>query len=168
METIEKLRELLAKATPGPWELQDGCSWRRIGSRCDGDVLHPSVERDGYPDLSARDGRLYPNLNLIVAAVNALPTLLDELERLQKENGEMRKALQSTERWLNQIAEIDINDIVADGGVTAGMVVQQEARLFASRAQRWKAASASFTARQPHRRSQRPRAPGRDDAAPRP
>lgn len=33
--------------------------------------------------------------------------------------------------WLAKIAEIDLEEIVADGGVTAGMVVQQEARFMA-------------------------------------
>jgi tryptophanase len=41
--------------------------------------------------------------------------------------------LATVRQWLDQIATIDINDIVADGGVTAGMVVQQEARFMASK-----------------------------------
>lgn len=80
---IASLRELLARATPGPWQLQDGCSWRRIGTAGrDGNVLCPSTysRDDNHPDLTAGKGEdLYANLRLIVAAVNALPTLLDTL-----------------------------------------------------------------------------------------
>ena len=31
-------------------------------------------------------------------------------------------------KWLDKIADLDLTEIVADGGITAGMVVQQEAR----------------------------------------
>ncbi len=83
----EQLRELLAKATPGPWKIQDGCSWRRIGTdRGDGNVLCPTNHSgDGHPDLTANGGDTYANLKLIVAAVNALPALLSELEQLRSE-----------------------------------------------------------------------------------
>lgn len=35
--------------------------------------------------------------------------------------------------WLSKIADLDLEETVAEGGVTAGMVVQQEARLMASK-----------------------------------
>lgn len=35
--------------------------------------------------------------------------------------------------WLMKIQTLDLDEIVADGGVTAGMVVQQEARLMAAK-----------------------------------
>jgi hypothetical protein len=83
---VERLGGLLKRATPGPWMVQDGCSWRRIGTReHDGDVLCPTKHhRDGHPDLTARDGRRDDNLALIVEAVNALPDLLATLTRLQQ------------------------------------------------------------------------------------
>lgn len=59
--TPDELDGLLAKAekaTPGPWEYQDGCSWRRIGGTKpdgtigDGNVIKPIVHpRDGWPDI---------------------------------------------------------------------------------------------------------------------
>ena len=53
--TTEELRSLAEKATPGPWMVQDGCSWRRIGTHFhDGDVVCPTNQRDGHPDLTAR------------------------------------------------------------------------------------------------------------------
>ncbi len=77
--TVERLRQRLAMATQTPWELQDGCSWRRIGTQGhDGNVLHPTNSRtDNHPDLGCGRGEsLYANLMLIVEAVNALPDLL--------------------------------------------------------------------------------------------
>ncbi len=45
----------VSKFTPGPWELWDGCSWRRFGSNTPGLplVVEPIVycERDRHPDL---------------------------------------------------------------------------------------------------------------------
>lgn len=35
--------------------------------------------------------------------------------------------------WLLKLPDLDLEDIVADGGVTSGMVVQQEAALMASK-----------------------------------
>ena len=41
---------------------------------------------------------------------------------------EPEKDVERVIRWLEQIADIDLSEITADGGVTSGMVVQQEAR----------------------------------------
>lgn len=69
------LRELLAKATPGPWELATSCSWRRIVTTHGRAVIVPTIQRsDNHPDLDC--GTDYVNAELAVAAVNALPALL--------------------------------------------------------------------------------------------
>lgn len=95
-DPVARLRELLAKATPGPWMVQDGCSWRRIGTHShDGDVLCPTNQNDGHPDLIASDGKRDHNLRLIVAAVNALPGLLDHFDAAEKRAGEAEDELQS-------------------------------------------------------------------------
>lgn len=93
-DLTERLRELLANATPGPWMVQDGCSWRRIGTRQhDGDVLRPTNSRtDGHPDLTADDGMCRYNLEAIVETHNALPDLLTTLETLTQENARLREA----------------------------------------------------------------------------
>lgn len=91
METIEKLRGMLAKvANGGPHE------W---GYR---DPVEGGFIADSWPfDVAA-----------------ALPTLLDELERLQKENGAIREALagiadraaklrQGTDDWF-ELTEFEI------------------------------------------------------------
>lgn len=94
-DLTERLRDLLANATPGPWMVQDGCSWRRIGTRQhDGDVLRPTNSRtDGHPDLTADDGMCRYNLEAIVETHNALPDLLTTLETLTEENARLREAL---------------------------------------------------------------------------
>lgn len=61
MNDYAELRAALeAGPTPGPWRVQDGCSWRRIGSDLgDGDILRPVVnQNDGWPDLAARQETL--------------------------------------------------------------------------------------------------------------
>jgi hypothetical protein len=93
---VERLRGLLAEAHPVPWELQDGSSWRRIGTKhgpC-GNVLCPTKDHhDGHPDLTASDGRLYDNLTLIVEGINALPSLLDAIATMQSTDTEAVREL---------------------------------------------------------------------------
>lgn len=71
-----------AGPTPGPWRVQDGCSWRRIGSDLgDGDILRPVVnQNDGWPDLAARQ----ETLNYIAAAnPSVIRALLAERDALR-------------------------------------------------------------------------------------
>lgn len=82
-EEIARLRALEAKATPGPWECANLGPARNIPAviqREDDDwvpVAYFSDERgDGLAAEPEHDG------NLIVTARNALPDLLDEVERL--------------------------------------------------------------------------------------
>lgn len=78
MTTTRRLRELMAKATPGPWYVATGCSWRRILGKNDEPAIVPEVHpRDGWPDLSF-GGK--PNDELAVKALNALPRLLAVVE----------------------------------------------------------------------------------------
>jgi hypothetical protein len=76
-EEIARLRTLLASATPGPWEAFRA-NHRTLGTVY-GATTHPDVpvDRDVFVDAGAR----VPDVELIVAAVNALPELLDELDR---------------------------------------------------------------------------------------
>lgn len=96
-ELVEKLKALQKWATPGPWEIHDSCSWRRIGTaRHDGNVLCPTNSRtDNHPDLTAGRGEdLQANLGLIVGAVNALPQLLDAIELLSSQVEELKAGWQ--------------------------------------------------------------------------
>lgn len=45
----------------------------------------------------------------------------------------MSDELKIVRDWLLKLPDLDLEDIVADGGVTSGMVVQQEAALMASK-----------------------------------
>lgn len=80
---LDALENLADEATPGPWMVQDGCSWRRIGTRHgDGDVLCPTNHhRDNHPDLTAGRGHdTYANLHSIAAANPAtIKSLIAEL-----------------------------------------------------------------------------------------
>ena len=84
-ELVNNLRELLTQTTPGLWEVQDGCSWRRIGTQGhDGNVLCPTnCSHDNHPDLEASDGKRDANLRSIVALHNAAPFLLDYISAPQ-------------------------------------------------------------------------------------
>lgn len=77
---IAKLRELLAEAPPAPWTITQGTP-SMSGSKW-------TIRRKGAPGIQA-SGYTYGHgchmENLIVAAVNALSELLDELERLRTE-----------------------------------------------------------------------------------
>ena len=80
-----------AGPTPGPWRVQDGCSWRRIGSDLgDGDILRPVVnQNDGWPDLAARR----ETLNYIAAAN---PTII---RALLAERDAMKATLEEALIW---------------------------------------------------------------------
>jgi len=71
---IAEIRKRLAEASPGPWELQDSNSWRRIGSHWgDGNILRPTNHpRDNHPDLDAT----YETLRFIAAAPEDIRFLL--------------------------------------------------------------------------------------------
>ncbi|CEI19862.1 ead/Ea22-like family protein [Pseudomonas aeruginosa] len=89
-----ELRRLAKAATPGPWRVQTGCSWRRIGTDSgDGDVLRPCTHpHDGWPDIVAPA----ENLKYIASAnPKALLALLDEIDGLKAENEALRGALQA-------------------------------------------------------------------------
>lgn len=81
MTALETLRALLATATPGPWRWWTSNSHDRLSSDTtgkDGDVLHGVVYRDGVTGIEASE----KDKTLIVAAVNALPALLDVATQL--------------------------------------------------------------------------------------
>ena len=67
--------------TPGPWELWDGCSWRRFGSGTTQKmVVEPIVysERDRHPDLrvSKEDAALICAAPDLLAACEAFTTAM--------------------------------------------------------------------------------------------
>lgn len=101
-ELIERLRGLLANATPGPWYTLDA-PWLPSGSETSilAESPDPHVARFICDfDIWALDddeGRKSENPDddaaLIVAAVNELPGLLDRLEALSAEVERLKEAL---------------------------------------------------------------------------
>ena len=94
MTDLDKLKRLLAEAIPGPWEVEhpsEGNAYWRVVTKL----------KDGYA-IAFDDGSAWDEYNkecsdetrdLIVAAINALPSLLSELESLRAENAELRAVL---------------------------------------------------------------------------
>lgn len=70
---IKNLRYLMRAATPGPWVLEDK---ERSNLVSNGEVWVEAVVARNYQEIN--------DAALIVAAVNALPGLLDEIERLKR------------------------------------------------------------------------------------
>ena len=105
----KKLRELLSKATKGPWQIvmarnEEGSTCYMVREHTHSSVVverdqywpenyEPKTDSDGYwlPDekMDALPHRV-GNAALIVAAVNALPALLDEVEGLREDRDRMR------------------------------------------------------------------------------
>lgn len=108
---IARLRELLAKATPGPWgvERTDKDNWigpmRRSGDGKVAEIVCDTDRNGLYPEYLQRNDA---NADLIAALRNAAPALLDELERLRKDSAE-----------LNAIAKAMGNRPVFDGFKTS-------------------------------------------------
>ena len=78
-ETVAELGRLLAEATPGPWEHDPSSS----------SIGHPTEFGDGEWDDFVCESLQDYDADLIVAAVNALPALLAERERLRAERDEL-------------------------------------------------------------------------------
>ncbi|VFR32397.1 hypothetical protein BER2_1679 [plant metagenome] len=87
----QKLRELIAKATTGEW---------RQSIRPDAIVADTPAKYAGDADRQAYGGYLIAesisaqNIALIAGAINALPALLDALERKDAEIARLREALE--------------------------------------------------------------------------
>ena len=94
---IARLRELLAKATPGPWVSE---------SDLGGDYLYSNETRrvilgEDYSSTCLPSKETYA---LIVEAVNALPAILDRLEKLER-----------------FVADVDSGKIACDNFVNCGV-----------------------------------------------
>lgn len=74
-ELVAELRGLLAKATPGPWDVFDVDDYSGIRA-ADGERVVQILRYESDANFCEED-------DLIVAMRNSLPAILDELERLQ-------------------------------------------------------------------------------------
>lgn len=80
--TDTELRELLAAATPGPW---------RVHAALGDEFWYLSSGPD--TNLIAQGSFAFADAELIAAAVNALPGLLDRAERAEKERDSAQEHL---------------------------------------------------------------------------
>lgn len=111
MADINKLRKLLAAATPTPWAVSHGDeSWEVVQTKPDG-TPDFGARRRAFDDGSA-GGEYGPSCNvltrdLIVAAVNALPSLLDELDALRARIKDLEKGLvEQMDKALKQLPSL--------------------------------------------------------------
>jgi hypothetical protein len=92
MTTIEQLEKLLAEATPAPWRMVRAkhglavAAWAEEGLEVVHTSWHASHRKD-YP-LEAES---FANIELIVAAVNSLPSLIAQIKELQAYKDELLK-----------------------------------------------------------------------------
>ncbi len=95
------LRRLLAEGTPGPWRLGDSRAevWAdRDAAGWDAFMVASSLTR-----LNPAGGTVAEaDAHLIVAAVNALPALLDEREALIREQDGLRAKVEAVERLADE------------------------------------------------------------------
>ena len=92
-DTITHLRELLSKATPGPWCIEED-GFHIVNTACE----HVCGEMSGASDVDAL---------LIVAAVNALPELLDRLEKLEAALPRLVEAVNALPGLLDRLAKLE-------------------------------------------------------------
>ena len=87
---IPELRKLLAEATPRPWEVATYTDSDYSIEICHGLSIAPNGIKTAEWICEVGDGTgcisevVEANVNLILATINALPDLLDEIERLQR------------------------------------------------------------------------------------
>lgn len=103
----QKLRELLAKATPGQLIMATSNSWRRIVTLMRSiPVCVPYAQHDGHPDLHfPNGGPAGPDATLLLEARNALPALLDEIDRLRADRDALKQAFEDANETLATIGD---------------------------------------------------------------
>jgi len=107
-EKIEELRGLLAKATPGPWEVDylDKNGQRVIRQE------HIEIATFWHHSVGSIEKEMEANAALVVAMRNALPALLDRLEKAEGELAEAREDVRSLCRFI-------LNEWGPDGALKA-------------------------------------------------
>jgi hypothetical protein len=125
-DEIARLRELLAKATPGPWGMyngygpcEDGLTRCASIGRMEGHRETVMVSPFDSADLAAK----HEDFELIASAVNALPALLDRLEAAERRAGELEIVVRSVARC--RMVEPNFNTNMAEIEFDAGEELNQ-------------------------------------------
>ena len=95
MTDTNELRKLLEKATPGPWRVLfagGGDAWQVVGWNARREAFDHEAF-DGSACGEYAQSCTEPTRDLIVAAVNALPALLDELDAARARVADLRDML---------------------------------------------------------------------------
>lgn len=116
-DRIREIEQRLEAATPGPWELWTGCSWRRFGSKVTGStVCEPTKAYDEHPDLYFRNGgEDGPDAQLIAHAPQDIRSLLSYVKELEAERDLLLGV--ASDEWYNNGNEgarrmlRDLNDL---------------------------------------------------------
>lgn len=101
-EECSAIEARAAKATEGPWEVWDGCSWRRIGSvATDKPVMLPiKAISDGHPDIQARREDLEFACDARADIPNLLATIAHLRSEIVRKDAALSEALVAASRFL--------------------------------------------------------------------
>jgi hypothetical protein len=103
---IDAIEERSKAATPGPWKLWDGCSWRRFGSETTGQtIIEPVKARsDGHPDLSLRE----EDAEFVCASRSDIPSLIAEIRKCRSK---IEAAQKDVEYWRSHFHhQVELNE----------------------------------------------------------
>lgn len=87
--------------------------------------------------LSGRPGHTAEGTEAHDEPPSLLKEGVQEASRVQSERSDLEGDLLTVIRWLRSLPTLDMEDTVADGGITAGMVVQHESKLMAGYIERY-------------------------------
>lgn len=110
-DLLNEMEQRANAATPGPWEFQTGCSWRRFGAHGDGDVCCPTNHPiDNHVDLliETRDG------DFIAAARSDLPALVKALRHCYAEAVNLFNDAGETDR--RDLFELTLAQLLSEPG----------------------------------------------------
>jgi len=105
-EECEAIQARVDAATPGPWELWDGCSWRRIGRKAhqgERPIIEPVIASDGHPDFAGQNLAL--DLKFAIESRTDVPNLLHTIEKLREERDELKSELTQEARIKKQVEQ---------------------------------------------------------------
>jgi hypothetical protein len=104
---IERLRALADRATPGPWSIGEDAREAAATLRAQPRSATTGAAVGAPVDVIIPFGRAYSDAALIAASRNAIPALLDEIERLQ---GALVKAFNDGFEFAVEYAEVSESD----------------------------------------------------------